>query len=156
MSKCFESGSEGPVFFGPPGSASVSVGQRYESEDPHPDPYQNVTDPQHCCTLIYLQSLWNVALAVLVISGTQHCQLEASVFSDNPLVTAELREKSGEMCKKTVPGWGRWAADRAGPPAAGSYTCHNCTPASCSHTSPVKKRACFTRRLWVIIPLLII
>ncbi len=30
------------------GSASESVGQRYGSEDPHPDPYQNVTDPEHC------------------------------------------------------------------------------------------------------------
>jgi hypothetical protein len=31
------------------GSASGSVSQRYGSEDPdpHPDPYQNVTDPQH-------------------------------------------------------------------------------------------------------------
>jgi hypothetical protein len=27
---------------------SGSVSQRYGSEDPHPDPYQNVTDPQHC------------------------------------------------------------------------------------------------------------
>ncbi len=36
--------------FGPPGSASRSVSQRYGSEDPdpHPDPYQNITDPQHC------------------------------------------------------------------------------------------------------------
>ncbi len=33
--------------FGPPGSASESVSRRYESEDPA-DPYQNVTDPQHC------------------------------------------------------------------------------------------------------------
>jgi hypothetical protein len=37
----------GSVCFGPTGSASVSVCQRYGSEDPHPDPYQNVTDPQH-------------------------------------------------------------------------------------------------------------
>ncbi len=29
------------------GSASGSVSQRYGSEDPHPDPYQNVTDPEH-------------------------------------------------------------------------------------------------------------
>ncbi len=31
------------------GSASGSVSQRYESEDPdlHLDPYQNVTDPEH-------------------------------------------------------------------------------------------------------------
>ncbi len=34
-----------PYVFGPPGSVSVS--QRYGSEDPHTDPYQNVTDPQH-------------------------------------------------------------------------------------------------------------
>jgi hypothetical protein len=26
----------------------VSVSQRYGSEDPHPNPYQNVTDPQLC------------------------------------------------------------------------------------------------------------
>jgi hypothetical protein len=34
-----------PYVFGPPGSVS----QRYGSEDldPHPDLYQNVTDPQH-------------------------------------------------------------------------------------------------------------
>ncbi len=31
--------------FGPPGSASGSVSQRYGCEDP--DPYGNVTDPQH-------------------------------------------------------------------------------------------------------------
>jgi hypothetical protein len=36
-----------PHPFGPPGSTSGSVRQRYGSEDPHPDPYQNVTDPQH-------------------------------------------------------------------------------------------------------------
>jgi hypothetical protein len=35
------------LLFGPPGSASGSVNQRYGSEDPHPDPYQNVTDPQN-------------------------------------------------------------------------------------------------------------
>jgi hypothetical protein len=27
---------------------SGSVCQRYGSEDPHPDPYQNVTVPEHC------------------------------------------------------------------------------------------------------------
>ncbi len=32
--------------FGPLGSVSGSVGQRYRSKDP--DPYQNVTDPHHC------------------------------------------------------------------------------------------------------------
>jgi hypothetical protein len=39
-----------PYVFGPPGPASESVSQSYGSEDPdqHPDPYQNVTDPQHC------------------------------------------------------------------------------------------------------------
>jgi hypothetical protein len=30
------------------GFTSGSVNQRYGSEDPHPDPYQNVTDPEHC------------------------------------------------------------------------------------------------------------
>jgi hypothetical protein len=34
--------------FSESGSASVSVNQWYGSEDPHSDPYQNVTDPQHC------------------------------------------------------------------------------------------------------------
>jgi hypothetical protein len=38
-----------PYVFGPPGSASGTVRQRYGSEDP--DPYQNVTDPQHCWKL---------------------------------------------------------------------------------------------------------
>jgi hypothetical protein len=33
-----------PFVFGPPGFRSVS--QKYGSADP--DPYQNVTDPQHC------------------------------------------------------------------------------------------------------------
>ncbi len=39
-----------PYVFGPLGSASGSVSQRYGCEDPdlQPDPYQNVTDPQHC------------------------------------------------------------------------------------------------------------
>ncbi len=36
------------LVFGPPGSASRSVSQRYGSEDPDPDPYKNVTDPQYC------------------------------------------------------------------------------------------------------------
>ncbi len=38
-----------PYVFRPPGSASGSVRQRYGSEDPdpHPDLYQNFTDPQH-------------------------------------------------------------------------------------------------------------
>jgi hypothetical protein len=35
-----------PLCFGHPGSASGSVSQRYGSEYPHPDLYQNVTDPQ--------------------------------------------------------------------------------------------------------------
>jgi hypothetical protein len=50
MYQCPESGS---VCFKPPGSASGSVTQRYGSEDPHPhpDPYQNATDPQHCLSL---------------------------------------------------------------------------------------------------------
>jgi hypothetical protein len=29
------------------GSGSGSVIQMYGSEDPHPDPYQHVTDPEH-------------------------------------------------------------------------------------------------------------
>jgi hypothetical protein len=33
------------MFWGPPGFASGSVRQRYGSQDP--DPFQNVTDPQH-------------------------------------------------------------------------------------------------------------
>jgi hypothetical protein len=46
MSQC--SGSDPDVFW-PPGSASGSVSQRYgcEDPDPHPNPYKNVTDPQH-------------------------------------------------------------------------------------------------------------
>jgi hypothetical protein len=38
-----------PIEFGTYGSAAGSVSQRYESEDPdpHPDPYQNVKDPEH-------------------------------------------------------------------------------------------------------------
>ncbi len=38
-----------PYVLGPRGSKSGSVSQRYGSEDQdqHPDPYQNVTDPQH-------------------------------------------------------------------------------------------------------------
>ncbi len=39
-------GDPDPCVFGPPGSAYGSVSQRYGSEDPHPDPYQNVMDPQ--------------------------------------------------------------------------------------------------------------
>ncbi len=43
-------GSGSVCFLWPPGSASGSVNQRNESEDPdpHPDPYKNSTDPQHC------------------------------------------------------------------------------------------------------------
>ncbi len=39
-----------PYVSGPPGSASGPDSQRYRSKDPdpHPDPYQNVTDPQLC------------------------------------------------------------------------------------------------------------
>ncbi len=40
-----------PYAFGPPGSASGSVRQRYRSEEPDPDPPQNVADPQHCWCL---------------------------------------------------------------------------------------------------------
>jgi hypothetical protein len=36
------------MYFGPPGPASGSVRQRYGFEDL--DPYQKVTDPQHCET----------------------------------------------------------------------------------------------------------
>jgi hypothetical protein len=43
------SGSVGYVCFGASRILTGSVGQRYISEDPvpHPDPYQNVKDPQH-------------------------------------------------------------------------------------------------------------
>jgi hypothetical protein len=43
----FASSVPDPYVFGPPGSTSGSVSQRYGSEDPYPDPHQNVTDPQH-------------------------------------------------------------------------------------------------------------
>ncbi len=36
------------------GSASGSVSHKYGSEDPHPDPYQNVTDPQHCLKKVFI------------------------------------------------------------------------------------------------------
>jgi hypothetical protein len=45
-----------PYVFGHPGSAFVI--QMCGSEDPHPDPYQDVTDPQHCC--IELLSLTHI------------------------------------------------------------------------------------------------
>ncbi len=44
---------EDPYVFGPPESVTGSVSQRYGSEDPHPDPYQNVRDPQHCFIHIF-------------------------------------------------------------------------------------------------------
>jgi hypothetical protein len=54
VSHKYESGSGSAsgavsVCFWAPGSASGAVRQSYGSEDPdpHPDPYQNVTDPQH-------------------------------------------------------------------------------------------------------------
>jgi hypothetical protein len=42
------------------GSGSGSVSQRNGSEDPDPhlDPYQNVTDPEHCCKQTYLGNVW--------------------------------------------------------------------------------------------------
>jgi hypothetical protein len=53
--------------FGHPGSASGCVSQKYgpEDPDPHPDPYQNVTDPQHCSELTGSgceSILWSVAI----------------------------------------------------------------------------------------------
>ncbi len=40
-----------PYVFEPLGSLSGSVSQRYGSVDPDPDPYQNVTHPEHCVKL---------------------------------------------------------------------------------------------------------
>jgi hypothetical protein len=33
-------------------AGSGSISQRHGSEDPDPDPPQNVIDPQHCCTVL--------------------------------------------------------------------------------------------------------
>ncbi len=53
-----------PYVFGPPGSAFII--QMYKSEDPHPDPYQNVTDQQHwCIELLSLTHIWNFSCLVL-------------------------------------------------------------------------------------------
>jgi hypothetical protein len=41
------------------GSGSESIGQRYGSGDPEPDPHQNVTDPQHCSELKGMSRDWN-------------------------------------------------------------------------------------------------
>ena len=43
------------------GSRAVSVSQRYESQDPNPDPHQNVTGREHC---------WRQSLIRIVVS---HC-----------------------------------------------------------------------------------
>ncbi len=44
------------------GFASGSVSQRYGSEDPnpHPDPYQNVTDPEHWTLAVPQYCLWGL------------------------------------------------------------------------------------------------
>ncbi len=54
--KCISIPDPNPYVFGPPRSAFRSVIQRYESADPepHPDPYQTVTDPQHWRQLSWL------------------------------------------------------------------------------------------------------
>jgi hypothetical protein len=58
-------------------AGSGSVGQKYGSSDPDPDPYKNVTDPQHCYafllsfTLRTTHSFLIVKLQVLTcIKGT--------------------------------------------------------------------------------------
>ncbi len=42
-------------------SASGSIIHRYGSEDPHPDPYQNVMDSQHCTLPQICRRIWGVA-----------------------------------------------------------------------------------------------
>ncbi len=42
------------------GSGSGSISQRHGSADPDPDPPQNVMDPQHCETLVFLSHFFNL------------------------------------------------------------------------------------------------
>jgi hypothetical protein len=39
------------------GSGSGSISQKHGSADPDPDPHQNVMDPQHCFTVIFLNAV---------------------------------------------------------------------------------------------------
>jgi hypothetical protein len=64
-----------PYVFEPVGSSSGSVSQKYGAEDPHPDPYQNVTDPQHCLkvvifVLVYAHILFVVCNTKLCLGGS--------------------------------------------------------------------------------------
>jgi hypothetical protein len=47
-------GPQNPHVFGPPGTGSGSISQRYRSPDP--DLNQNVTDPQHCISWYFFCS----------------------------------------------------------------------------------------------------
>jgi hypothetical protein len=59
--------------FGPPGSASGCLRQRYESEnpDPHSDPYQKVTDPQHCFSAFWEKKLLEMCVEARTKCGTE-------------------------------------------------------------------------------------
>ncbi len=61
-----------PYVIRPHGSASGSVRQRYGSEDPHPDLYQNVTEPQHWLeqTVMFLiNCMWILTEKITKIRG---------------------------------------------------------------------------------------
>ncbi len=54
------------------GSKSGSVSERYGSADPNPDPYQIVTDPQHCWKSSYLGSK-SLETLLFLCCAYRHC-----------------------------------------------------------------------------------
>jgi hypothetical protein len=62
--------------------ASGSVSQKQGAEDPHPDPYQNVTDQQHCLKVVsfvldYAHILFLVCNTKLCLGGsTDHTAVQ--------------------------------------------------------------------------------
>ncbi len=46
-------------------SVSGSVSERFGSEDPHPDPYQKVTDPEHWFHSLFYYEYWEPRIRVV-------------------------------------------------------------------------------------------
>ncbi len=95
--------------FGPPWYASGSASQRHGSEDPepHPDPYQNVTDPQHWLevSIRHTSAERRIELTcMVVVSSSLACPMMLCFTGRFVCESARYSRKSGkpDTNKKTL------------------------------------------------------
>jgi hypothetical protein len=76
------------------------VSQRYGSEDPDPNPYQNVTDPQHCQGLDKGSPTWRRSK---IIGEMARCGTVQGLFST--LTGGGTRQELPSSPQRSCPQW---------------------------------------------------